>query len=480
MLKKLLSLMLTLCILLSLSACGNTPTPSVGGVAEQTTPTQLPTTNPTEGTPSAGATTPQTTEPTVLPTNPTPQPEVETVPPATEPTPTQPEATEPAPSLPPTLEPDPAPTYGHTPLPASEYYHYSQMSATEKQIYAVLVSAIKNLQGEVSLRSYDIKADAALKLFQRVLADNPQLFWVSRSSSVVYDSRTQKVDTFILQFTDGEKVDGVSSHNKPIVLADRNKIAAKRQTLEDKIAQILSTIPANISQVEREKRIHDYILANVRYDYATAANATVVNGFLPHPFDIYGAAIEGISVCEGYAKLFQYLCYRTGISATQMIGTANGGDHMWNCVQLDGAWYEIDVTWADTDSGIPYYGYFNLTHQQMSQSHTPDSSRIPYPQAEGTKYRFADYYALKLLSATQVSDTYKQVIDRLIAAGSGYLIVYKNGVTLTGADINTLVYSPRAAIQQYVKARGYRLELQNSYSTFEDFVYISCTVKSLA
>ena len=477
MLRKLLCLFVVLSVLLTLPACGRKGSSSAGSAPTQTTPSQ---TNPTKAT-EDGQTSPTTipTETTLPPaTKPDPRPETETVPPETQPKPTEPEPTEPtepAPTVPPVLEPDPTPTYGHTPLSQTEYYQYSQMTTTEKQVYSKLVSALKDLQSEVSVTGITIKADAALTLFHRVVADYPQFFWVSRGSSVIYDSRTENVEKFILLYTDGESSDTVSN-NKAVIRADRAKIAAKKMTFEAKISQILGTIPANIPAVEREKRIHDYIVSTVRYDTAAAANPNPVNGFLPHAFDVYGAAIEGKAVCEGYAKLFQYLCYRTGIHATQISGIADGGGHMWNAVKLDGDWYELDATWADQETDAIYYGFFNLTHNEMAQSHAA-STENPYPQATGTKYRYADYYALKLLSATQVSDNYKTVVDRLISASGGYLIIYKNGVTVSGKDMNTLVYSDTSAIAQYARSRGYRLEFANSYSTYEEFIYVSCTVR---
>lgn len=480
MLRKLLCLLVVLSVLLTLPACGRKGSSSAGSTPTQAAPSQ---TSPTKAT-EDGQTSPTTipTETTLPPaTKPDPRPETETVPPETQPKPTEPkpteptEPTEPAPTVPPVLEPDPTPTYGHTPLSQTEYYQYSQMTTTEKQVYSKLVSALKDLQSEVSVTGITIKADAALTLFHRVIADHPQFFWASRSSSVIYDSRTQNVEKFILLYTDGESSDTVSN-NKAVIRADRAKIAAKKMTLEAKISQILGTIPANIPAVEREKRIHDYIVSTVRYDTAAAANPNPVNGFLPHAFDVYGAAIEGKAVCEGYAKLFQYLCYRTGIHATQIPGIADGGGHMWNAVRLDGDWYELDATWADLETDAIYYGFFNLPHSEMAQSHAA-STEIPYPQATGTKYRYADYYALKLLSATQVSDNYKTVVDRLISASGGYLIIYKNGVTVSGKDMNTLVYSDTSAIAQYARSRGYRLEFANSYSTYEEFIYVSCTVR---
>lgn len=490
MLKKWLCILVILSALLTLPACSRNPVSSSG-----TAPTQM-MTAPTEGSvppETAEGTLPEQNTPTTIPventetqptmppaTKPASQPETETVPqPETQPAPeTQPTPTEPIPTVPPAVEPAPVPTYGHTPLPASEYYQYTNMTAGEKQLYNKLVTAIENLQNKVAVSDISIKANAALALFHRVLADNPQFFWVSRKISVVYDPRTQNVETFVIQYTDGERADTVSGNNQPVAVADRAKIAAKRKALEDKIAQILNTIPANYPEVEREKLIHDYITANVRYDTVAASNPNPVDAMLPHAYDIYGAAIEGNAVCEGYAKLFQYLCYRTGINATQISGTANGG-HMWNAVRIEGDWYEMDVTWDDTDDGVPYYAFFNLTHQEMSQTHLANTSEMSYPQCNGTKYRYADYYALKALSATQVSENYKIVVDRLITAGSGYLILYKNGVNVNGEALNALAYNDSALIHQYARSRGYRLELARSYTTYEDFVYIAYTAKKL-
>ena len=104
---------------------------------------------------------------------------------------------------------------------------------------------------------------------------------------------------------------------------------------------------------------------------------------------------------------------------------------------------------------------------------------MPYPKATGTQYRYADYYALKALSSTQVSDNYQTVVQDLIAAGSGYLVLYKNGINLSGADYNTLVYNDTATIQKYARSLGYRLEFERTFFTSENFVYFAYTAKKI-
>ena len=64
-------------------------------------------------------------------------------------------------------------------------------------------------------------------------------------------------------------------------------------------------------------------------------------------------------VCEGYAKAFQYLCdlseFKGDIVCRTVTGSMNGGDHMWNVVQMeDGKNYMVDVTNCDSGTiGAP-------------------------------------------------------------------------------------------------------------------------------
>ena len=57
-------------------------------------------------------------------------------------------------------------------------------------------------------------------------------------------------------------------------------------------------------------------------------------------------------VCEGYSKAFKYLCdqsdFSGDISCITATGTMDGGDHMWNIVNMeDGCNYLVDVTNCD-------------------------------------------------------------------------------------------------------------------------------------
>ena len=61
----------------------------------------------------------------------------------------------------------------------------------------------------------------------------------------------------------------------------------------------------------------------------------------------YGALVEGEAVCQGYAAAFQLLMAHLGIPSVQTFGVAEGVDHVWNQVLVDGTWLSVDVTFND-------------------------------------------------------------------------------------------------------------------------------------
>ena len=56
-------------------------------------------------------------------------------------------------------------------------------------------------------------------------------------------------------------------------------------------------------------------------------------------------------VCDGYSEAFQLLMNMAGIPCVHVCAYPEdyGEGHRWNKVQLDGVWYNVDLTWADTN-----------------------------------------------------------------------------------------------------------------------------------
>lgn len=139
---------------------------------------------------------------------------------------------------------------------------------------------------------------------------------------------------------------------------------------------LLNNIQPDMSDYEKEKAIHDYLVNHFSYD---------------QDFDIYtirGFLQNNEGVCQAYADTFQLLMNLIGIQCITQSGIANGVSHAWNIVLLDGEWYNVDVTWDDPIStkDILRYDYFNITDKQLSKDHiwTPSEGI----SATATKYAY--------------------------------------------------------------------------------------------
>jgi transglutaminase/protease-like cytokinesis protein 3 len=147
---------------------------------------------------------------------------------------------------------------------------------------------------------------------------------------------------------------------------------------------IASIITPGMSDLQKEKAIHDYIVNNTSYDYTN-----YVNGTLPEAsFTDYGVLVNGKAVCEGYAKAMFRLLSLANVECEVVKGTADGQSHAWNIVKINGSYCQVDATWDDpvTSDGskVLSYKYFDLSDSQMAKDHQWDTSK--YPSCTTTQY----------------------------------------------------------------------------------------------
>lgn len=215
------------------------------------------------------------------------------------------------------------------------------------------------------------------------------------------------------------------------------KSEPKAQKLYESIKQILdSQISPSMSDYEKELALHDYLVTHCKYSKITSK---------PPESDIYrayGALVDGDAVCNGYAEALQLLFMCAGIKSQFVTGTADGIDHAWNLVELDGKWYHVDATWDDP---IPDQGedtlhpYFNVTDEIMEESHM--WNKEDYPVADGMDY---NYYIQNGAYFKNFDDYKTQAYD----------VMVRNGIERYEAVIEN--YTEREEDMQFIFQDNYR------------------------
>ena len=81
------------------------------------------------------------------------------------------------------------------------------------------------------------------------------------------------------------------------------------------------------------KLFHDYIINNTVYD----------DSGKDKKYSAYNLLTEGKSICGGYSDIMSIYLNILGIQNYKV----SSDNHIWNLVNVDGAWYHLDATWDD-------------------------------------------------------------------------------------------------------------------------------------
>lgn len=132
--------------------------------------------------------------------------------------------------------------------------------------------------------------------------------------------------------------------------------------IENKISELLEQlINANMTNREKIKNIHDFIINNSKYD-SNRSESKLSN----YKSDIaYGPLFEGYAICGGYTDLMELFLERLMIKSFKV----SSNNHIWNAVYLDNKWYHLDLTWDDpvASDGNNYleHNYFLISTDKL-------------------------------------------------------------------------------------------------------------------
>lgn len=227
-------------------------------------------------------------------------------------------------------------------------FYFSQLDNEEKHAYNLILGEIYSLPESIVINS--LKPEQADRVFEALLNDNPDLFFVGRRCSI---STKGLQTTFSVEYT-----------------VEKSEYSALKQELNKACEKVISSLSDPQNEWQTELEIHDYIIENCEYmlDENEASFSTS-----------YGALVDGKAACEGYSKATKLLLDMAGIRSGVVSGKAadekgNVSPHMWNVVEIGGEFYHLDCTWDDpvSDDGInsKTYFYFNLDDESMSLTHS--------------------------------------------------------------------------------------------------------------
>ena len=176
-----------------------------------------------------------------------------------------------------------------------------------------LTAAALIRDGELDVRDLGIPASEAGNVFQYLINNNPQLFYVKGQIGFFSNPTTGMVTTYALQYD--------------------NYTSSDIDAFHAKVSEILSGIDNSWNDEQKALYLHDVLVINNTYDETYSKS------------NAYNALVEGTSVCQGYSLAYKYLLNQAGIACD--IISSDELVHAWNAVTLNGMTYYVDVTFDD-------------------------------------------------------------------------------------------------------------------------------------
>ena len=317
----------------------------------------------------------------------------------------------------------------------------SLISQAEKNCYQLIknhcghISKNRNEKGLYLIEQFTIKnsklsAETIKKVLYAIQNDDPDIFWIASTFSYQYT----KKDTILKLYS---------------IFSKDEKINAEKK-LKAKVLEIVSKIPQNATEYEKEMILHNYIVNNCEYDKFSSSYKI---------FTCYGCLVENKAVCEGYSKAMQLLMNVVGINSITVVGSSKDEPHMWNIVKINDKCYHLDVTW-DGVGGLGQYNYFNVNDEIIKKDHkiNPTFDRknnvdskicknFPLPKCSELKDNYYEKNAVKISDLSE--DSENKIIEKLLniaTAEKNYLYIK----TVGNFNFNT-------AVNQLIKQNPYKL-----------------------
>ena len=287
-------------------------------------------------------------------------------------------------------------------------YYYNFLSDDQKRIYESIANGVKNFQSEFVVRDYvaddkDKFASEVSIAIEAFINDHPEVFYLeSEYSSYILSSFDGNIGYIRLNYTE----DSIESVNQKIEL------------MSQKIDEYLEGLDG-LNEYEKELEIHDRLSYSVEYSHLEE---------LPREYHTAeGSLLEGVGVCDSFAKALQLIYSRVGIDSIIVLGSLDGNPHAWNMVKINNEWYHVDLTSSHSiyeETGIVNHAYFNLDTESEKRFASLDSEEL-IPEAYQNTYNYYNYNELVISNDDDIYQRLSDICNKF--EGENYIEFYLEG-----------------------------------------------------
>lgn len=273
----------------------------------------------------------------------------------------------------------------------SSRYVYNTLSEKDRALYERMDAAILSCTEQIDATGYS-KEDC-LRIYSDYLDDHPGVFWCDNG----------------ITYTTGMTRDGSFTHGVKFSYTHQENLKADKITFVNLVEYFHNYIKNDVNDWFKLFHIYEYLTSTIVYD----------NNYIDQ--SMWSVFFNGIGVCAGFARSFQYLALLEGIPCLIVTGyerddNGNPGTvlHAWCMAQLEGNWYHFDPTWGIKDSnGNIDYTYFCRSQERMEKTHVIDNA-YPIPDAidDSLSYARVRHRYIEQYSFLDMQEIFRTAFDR--------------------------------------------------------------------
>lgn len=201
-----------------------------------------------------------------------------------------------------------------TTICAMLFFNISISAATGTTFENCLIEGVAAFETSIDVSRFKLNADEALNKAITIFDAAPEAWAVNEKVSV--QTQGNKAKAVIIEY----------DYTKDEVLAMQMYIDG----IVEKAVAIANTFQTDY---DKAKAVYDYLINNYDYDWSLTKAKE------------YEMFKTGEGVCTAYSLAYKDILQELGIPCLTVSSAEIA--HMWNVVQIDGNWYNVDVSWGD-------------------------------------------------------------------------------------------------------------------------------------
>lgn len=306
-------------------------------------------------------------------------------------------------------------------------FYLKNLDPSLQEDVIALYSGIKEFSPKIELPEWTTAENADLMVFV-IKLDCPELFQVSDSGNYTITTTNGMASAVSLPYS-----------------MTKEQYGERLEECNELIRGLVTEVSGR-DEESRERYVYEYLTDRVNYSVKQDQSGNA-----------YGALINCAAKCDGVSLAAKWIFEEMGMPALVITGQEQGDPygHAWNCVSLNGTYYDLDLTndLRIFDKVIKLYGAYNVKRSWLSDIYpvSPEiRSNYQLPEPDSMSGSFHVRNGSYIYEGSDIRSRFYELLDEAVEQEAPCLIQFEGD-----SDYQTFMSSYESYAESWFIARGY-------------------------